>query len=74
MLTWSQTYLSIIDLVVSHLFVLGAYIPMMSGNKLPVKRGGRQNKRTANVMGTNVIIRRDMSPDAFDLKREMILQ
>ena len=26
MLTWSETYLSIIDLVVSHLFVLGAYI------------------------------------------------
>ena len=26
MLTWSQTYLSIIDLVVSHLFVLGAYM------------------------------------------------
>ena len=28
MLTWSQTYLSIIDLVVSRLFVLGAYIFM----------------------------------------------
>ena len=26
MLTWSQTYLSIIDLVVSRLFVLGAYM------------------------------------------------
>ena len=28
MLTWSQTYLCIIDLVVSHLFVLGAYTGM----------------------------------------------
>ena len=46
----------------------------MTGNKLPVNRGGRPNKRTANVMGTNVIIKRDMSPDALDLKREMILQ
>ena len=46
----------------------------MTGNKPPVKRGGRPNKRTANVMGTNVIIKRDMSPDALDLKREMIRQ
>ena len=51
MLTWSQTYLSIIDLVVSHLFVLGAYMGACPGHLVgPPYKARHAHKRLHTVL------------------------